>query len=250
MPFIYEQDSQISLHFEISSIQSAMLKDTPEQLVLGYTQTMMGFLLFQPDPQSIAMIGLGGGSLAKYCAKYLPDVDFTAVELNPKVIDLRDRFNIPQDSSKFRVLCANGVDYVSNQAEKLDVLLLDGFDIYGQPRELCSTEFYRNCFEKLNDGGVMVANIVSDDVNCSVYLTRIFNCFEDKVVVVDEKDSGNKIVFACKGAEFPPSPALIMQTAKVLGSMHSAPMYKTAQKITHSMNKQAMETQAYRRVSI
>ena len=32
---------------------------------------MMGFLLFKPQPRSIGMIGLGGGSLAKFCYRYL-----------------------------------------------------------------------------------------------------------------------------------------------------------------------------------
>ena len=44
---------------------------------------MMGFLLFQPAPARIAMIGLGGGSLAKYCALKLPEADFTAIERRP-----------------------------------------------------------------------------------------------------------------------------------------------------------------------
>jgi hypothetical protein len=38
-----------------------MIKNDPEFLALGYTKTMMGFLFFQPNPKSIAMIGLGGG---------------------------------------------------------------------------------------------------------------------------------------------------------------------------------------------
>ncbi|MBV5333937.1 transferase, partial [bacterium] len=67
-----------------------MLKAEPEKLLLDYTQTMMGFLLFQPTPQRMAMIGLGGGSLAKYCRRTLPTVDFTAIELSAEVIALRE----------------------------------------------------------------------------------------------------------------------------------------------------------------
>ena len=79
-------------YFGFPTIQSRMLKADPARLVLDYTRTMMGFLLFQPKPDRIAMIGLGGGSLAKYCHLKLPDSDFTAIEISPEVIALRKKF--------------------------------------------------------------------------------------------------------------------------------------------------------------
>ena len=89
-----------------------MLKAAPERLVLDYTRTMMGFLLLQPAPQRIAMIGLGGGSLLKYCRRHLPDAEFTAVEISPEVIALRRQFGIPDDDARLRVVCADGADFV------------------------------------------------------------------------------------------------------------------------------------------
>src|ERR1035437_6295934 len=88
-PLIHEENGELSLHFNFPTIQSRMLRDDPERLVLDYTRTMMGFLLLQPKPERIAMIGLGGGSLVKYCRHRLPDSDFTAIELSPDVIALR-----------------------------------------------------------------------------------------------------------------------------------------------------------------
>jgi len=80
-PFLHEHRGELSLHFEPQAIQSRMLRDAPDELVLGYTKAMMAFLLFHPAPARIAMIGLGGGSMAKYCLRYLPSVDFTAIEI-------------------------------------------------------------------------------------------------------------------------------------------------------------------------
>ncbi|MDP1660239.1 MAG: hypothetical protein Q8L73_12935 [Methylotenera sp.] len=135
-PFVFEEIATLSLHFDMHSIQSVMRKSDPGSLVLSYTCTMMGFLLFKLEPERIAMVGLGGGSLAKYCAKYLPDSHFTAVEINPQVIALRDKFHIPADSDKFSVLQANGADYVENKLDKVDVLLIDGFDEDGHSAKL------------------------------------------------------------------------------------------------------------------
>ena len=71
-PYLKERKGVLALHFDASSVQSEMSIDLPDELVFSYTKAMMSFLLFEPSPKRIAMIGLGGGSLAKYCYPYLP----------------------------------------------------------------------------------------------------------------------------------------------------------------------------------
>jgi len=237
MPFIYEENTTLSMHFDMSSIQSVMRKHDPEYLVLGYTRTMMGFLFFQPQPERIEMIGLGGGSLAKYCLKHLPNAHFTAVEVNPRVITLRDKFKIPADNEKFRVIHANGADYVANRSEKVDVLLVDGFDENGYPAKLCSPGFYDNCYAKLHDGGVMAVNLLASDLKFGTYTSRIRDSFEDKVVVVDAEEHGNKIAFAYKGSDFPLSKETLLERIRTLGPKHPIPLHNTAQKIMQRLKK-------------
>ena len=82
-PYLTERDGILALHFNDLSVQSEMSIDMPDELVIGYTRAMMSFLLFEPSPKRIAMIGLGGGSLAKYCYRYLPRTEITVVEINP-----------------------------------------------------------------------------------------------------------------------------------------------------------------------
>ena len=70
-PFVYETLTTKALHFSISEIQSRMQVHKPLALDLDYTRTMMGFLLFNDRPDTIGMVGLGGGSLAKFCRNFL-----------------------------------------------------------------------------------------------------------------------------------------------------------------------------------
>src|SRR5262245_24128131 len=93
--FIAETSTTKSLHFSAHQIQSRMDLRKPFALSLEYTRTMMGFLLFEPAPESILMIGLGGGSLAKFCYRYLPACRIKVVEINPNVIALRREFLVP-----------------------------------------------------------------------------------------------------------------------------------------------------------
>ena len=70
-PFVLQDQGIRSLHFTHGEVQSSMRVGRPDELQVDYTRTMMGFLLLDPQPRRITMIGLGGGSLVKFCHRHL-----------------------------------------------------------------------------------------------------------------------------------------------------------------------------------
>jgi spermidine synthase len=196
IPFLDEDKGTVTLCFKIGSVQSEMREAAPYDLLLTYTQIMMSSLKFNQLPRSIVMIGLGGGSMAKWCHRHLPHADITVVEINPHVIALRDRFYIPEDDHRFRVLWEDGADYVARTPQRTDVLIVDGFNMDGQPPELCSQVFYNNCYRALTSSGLMVVNLCGDDEEENI--RRISKSFSDQIFVVMPED-GNAVVFARKG---------------------------------------------------
>ena len=196
IPFICAEEGIVALYFKMGSVQSQMREDTPDDLLLTYTRIMLTFIRFKPSPRSITMIGLGGGSMAKWCHRHLPQANITVVEINPHVIALRDRFYIPQDDHRFRVLHEDGADYVARSRGKTDVLIVDGYDADGQPPELCSQAFYNDCFRALTPSGLMVVNLCDCDDELS--MSRISNSFGDQIFTILPED-GNAVVFARKG---------------------------------------------------
>lgn len=198
-PFVYQTLSTKALHFSICEIQSRMQTQRPYALDLDYTRTMMAALLFNNRPDTLAMIGLGGGSMAKFCYQHLPDTRIKVVEINPHVIALRDEFQVPADDERFKVRRGDGADFVRFPPYKVDMLMVDGFDSEGQPPALCSQRFYDNCREALQPDGLMVVNLHSGHRHFDSFVSRIQRSFGDEVVVVPDVDCSNSIVFACKG---------------------------------------------------
>ncbi|MCV2360791.1 transferase [Paucibacter sp. TC2R-5] len=199
-PFVLETPVSTSLHFSFASIQSRMDASRPDALELDYTALMMGFLLFLPAPQRIGMVGLGGGSLAKFCFRHLPASRIEVAEINPHVIALRERFQVPADGERFQVHCADGAHYVQQVQGQLDVLMVDGFDLGGTPPALCSQRFYEDCFDALQEQGVLVLNLHSGHIDYALHLARLRQCFGPQLLRVGLEASGNCIVLACRGA--------------------------------------------------
>lgn len=198
-PVVHETLTTRTLQFAIGPIQSRMQLGQPDALDLDYTRTMMGFLLFDGAPGRIGMIGLGGGSLAKFCHRQLPGARLTVVEINPQVIALRDSFGVPPDGPRFEVVCADGARFVRDTAQRFDVLLVDGFDADGLPPRLCSQAFYDDCLDVLAPDGLLVANLHADHAAYAQQVERIRRSFGGALFAADPGDGSNSIVFASKG---------------------------------------------------
>ena len=236
-PFLHEYRGELTLHFGPQTIQSRMQRHAPDELLLGYTRAMMSFLLFHPAPARIAMIGLGGGSIAKYCLRTLPAADFTAIEICPEVIGFRTQFAIPEDSERFRVICGDGADWVREESNYADALIVDGFDLSGQPPQLCSQEFYDQCHARLSETGVLVTNLWAADVEYGSCISRMRRSFDDQVVSVSSDDPENRIVFACKGPGFPPPEREFLSRASELNAAHRIEFTQTAEAILRQIRK-------------
>lgn len=197
-PFVCDVLGKRSLYFTISAIQSSFDLARPDRLELEYTRLMAGFLLVQPAPRAIAMIGLGGGSLGRFCHRAVPKAHIAIAEINPHVIALRDRFGVPRDDERFVVVPADGAEFVRRLDGRADVLLVDGYTATGLPRRLSSQAFFDDCAAALSPGGVLVANVFADDRRRTQVEERIRRSFGSLTWVVRDADSVNRIVFAVR----------------------------------------------------
>jgi spermidine synthase len=197
-PFVVDNGVRRFLHFDFGAIQSAMDLSNPQRLALAYTRKMMAFLLFNRTPERILLLGLGGGSLAKFCYGNLPTASVTAVEVNQDVIALRDEFAIPADDHRFRVINADGAAYISALAHSKDVIIADACDRAGIATELDSVEFYREARRRLSVGGVFVTNICGDNASTSAHLAKLREAFDGSLLSLQVRKDGNVIVFAFK----------------------------------------------------
>ena len=179
------------------AIQSAMRVNRPWDLELAYTRAMMGFLMFNPLPQEVLMIGLGGGSLAKFIRKQRPQTRITAVEIDPRVIAAaRTHFELPPDDATLSVVEADGALYVRQHPGSADVILLDGFDAGNQVEALATQTFYAACRRALKPNGMLVVNLWGRDSEFAEYFARLTRAFEGEVGWLSVQNKTNVIVFA------------------------------------------------------
>lgn len=197
--YVSERYGVRTLHIGSDTVQSAMRLARPNDLELSYTRSMMAFLLFMPPPERALMIGLGGGSLAKFIYHRLPDVRIKAVEVSSQVVAIaRHYFHVPADDSRFEVVIADGADYIAREDAAADAVIVDGYDADAHAEELASKAFYAACRERLKSKGMFIVNLWGGDRLFSTLLQRIEAAFPDGTLCLPAERPGNVIVFAFK----------------------------------------------------
>lgn len=201
---VVEERGVRTLRLGSRAIQSAMRVARPWELELIYTRAMMACLLFNDAPGHVLMVGLGGGSLAKFIRKHLPETEITAVEIDPRIIAVaRSQFELPPDDETLHVVEGDGALFVRQQAGAYDAILLDGYDAGNQVEALATESFYAACRRALKPGGVLVVNLWGRDPTFAEYFGRVTEVFDDQVGWLSVSQKTNIVVFAFDAADAP-----------------------------------------------
>lgn len=157
---VIDLDGVRSLYFGTRACQSSMSLADPAALTLAYTRSMLAALLFQPAPARILLIGLGGGSLARFLLQHLPEAELACIETRASVVELaRDHFHLPEQD-RLKIHITDGADFLSICPEHaFDLILIDAFDSIGVHPSVCTPDFHAAVRRALAPEGVMSMNL-------------------------------------------------------------------------------------------
>jgi spermidine synthase len=219
---VTETDGIRSMHLGSPTIQSSMKVKDPYALVLAYSWGAMSSLLFKPAASKLLLVGLGGGSIAKYVWKFCPQIQQTVVELNPQVIQVaRSHFYVPDDDERLQIIEGDGIAYLQQHPGQCDWLMMDAFGSNGLPPDFCTQAFFDDCAEALTPSGLFTINLWGSDKKFDIYMQRMEQTFDQRVLMMPTGKPGNIIVFGLK-AELPiPDLATLRKRAQEAMQTHN-----------------------------
>jgi len=199
------------LHLGSEWIQGSMVVDAPNELVHEYIQRMMAWLLFI-DPATVVerqavQLGLGAGSLTKFCAKELRMKNTTAIELNPQVLHAcRGWFKLPADSARMQVVLADAAVEIRQPRWQgaVDALQVDLYDEEAAAPVMDSVDFYADCRSALTNEGCMTVNLFGRTSSFQKSVDKMAAAFgADALWAFKATREGNTVVLAQRTASRP-----------------------------------------------
>ncbi len=161
--YVYKQnDGTLLLSFgaaRLRYVESVVNPNDELDLPVYYTQSMTAGLAYAPTLEDAVIIGLGGGRTAWYLHKSVPELKFTAVELDPEVARVAQTYFKVEPGPNFDLVIEDGRVWLSRADKKFDFILVDAYRGPFVPFHLLTTEFYKMVSDHLKPGGVVVQNV-------------------------------------------------------------------------------------------
>jgi spermidine synthase len=110
-------------------------------------------------PRSIAMLGVGAGTVARAYAHYFPDTVIDAVEIDGELLDIGRRYFDLEPRPQLREHAADARPFLRRTEERYDAIFLDTYRQPYIPFYLTTKEFFALAHERLNPGGAVLINV-------------------------------------------------------------------------------------------
>ena len=185
--------------------QSCFDTENPDRVVFSYVRMTFGGLLLQPNPSSILIVGLGGGTLPTALNALYPTAQIDVVEIDAAVVRVAEGFFNFKANDQLNVAVQDARVFIKRAARlgsKYDLVILDAFTGEYIPEHLMTREFLAETRALLSEGGVVVANTFSSsqlyDYESQTYKAVFNEFFNFKL-----PSSGNRIIIA-RDAALPP----------------------------------------------
>lgn len=160
-----------------SDFQSIEIFDTAE---FGRVLTLDGFLMLTEKDEfiyhemithvamatnlenikNVLVIGAGDGGTIRELCRYDSIEHIDMIEIDKLVVDVCKEY-LPQTASKLNdnrltLIIADGLKYVRTKQNEYDLIIVDSTDPFGPGEGLFTKEFYGNCYNALNEDGILI----------------------------------------------------------------------------------------------
>lgn len=202
---VSDSDTRRCLRFDDATdalSQSCTLLAHPDHLAFDYTRAMVALLLlWEPQPQRILLIGVGGGSIPIALQLVRPGIDIDAVDIDEAVLRVAQRYFGLSPGPSLRLHALDGRDYVASaraQGLVYDAVLLDAFDEAGIPPALFGDAFLSDIRALLSPSGIFLANTFVAAASAAQESSMAERVFGRTYSVHLSEAGGNRLIVAGK----------------------------------------------------
>lgn len=113
-----------------------------------------------PDIKNVLVIGAGDGGTIRELCRYSSIEHIDMVEIDPMVVEVCKEYLSQTACSlgdpRVDIFYEDGLKYVRRKKDEYDLIIVDSTDPFGPGEGLFTKEFYGNCYNALNDKGILV----------------------------------------------------------------------------------------------
>jgi len=176
--------------------QTAIDVSNPVLPYLEYVQNILLGLAFHPNPKSILILGLGGGSLPMILANINKRTGIDVVEIDPDIAVVAKKYFHFITTPRLQLFIDDASLFIKKSVNNYDLIILDAYIGNKLPQTLSTLEFFIETNRRLSLRGIFIVNLMtSDKLHFKKMLNRVGSVFRE-LWLLPGKTSNNTIAFA------------------------------------------------------
>lgn len=113
-----------------------------------------------PEIKKVLVIGAGDGGTIRELTRYETIEQIDMVEIDREVVEVCKEF-LPQtagnlEDPRVHIYYEDGLKFIRRMVNEYDLIIVDSTDPFGPGEGLFTKEFYGNCYNALNEKGILV----------------------------------------------------------------------------------------------
>lgn len=189
---LYEAGGYRWLCYPAGAVQCVLRVGHPRDLVLPHLRAMVLAAALPPSLDRILELGTGGGGLLRFFAAKRPRASITSVDDDPRMQHIAaQHFGLP---STARLLCMDGLTYLSRKREPRDLILVDLFRGRTPPPALADAGTLATLRDRLAPGGAVAMNTLPPSRAALVDLLESVRGIFAGVGVISFPSQGNVVL--------------------------------------------------------
>ena len=150
-------------YLELTVVNGRTVLDTSNtNYSYGSLQRVLKFSLEHTDvshAENVLLLGLGGGCVLKTLwNEFDYKGNVTAVDIDPVIITVAEKEFGILPNGKTRIVCADAYDFVKEDLDKFDLIIIDLFIDNIVPEKFLQQEFWKDVLKKVNNNGTIIFN--------------------------------------------------------------------------------------------
>ena len=152
-------------------------------------------------PQTVLILGHGGGSFTRIFNAYYPELSVTGVEIDPTMTEAAELTMGLLDAT-VEIVYADARTYLLNTEKNYDLILVDTYQTSSIPAHLATHEFFELVHSRLNEGGLVALNASSASGDFLNSLVKSVDIHFDQMAAYAVPNSTNSMILGSDDLNF------------------------------------------------
>ncbi|MDW8845775.1 spermidine synthase [Erwinia sp. MMLR14_017] len=196
--FVVDKRNYRIMRFDSIFEQTKMNRNHPEVPVHNYIKAMLMSAALE-KPQSVLVLGLGGGSLVRGLHDYDSEVSIDVVELRKKVITIARKYFFIPDVNNISYFAQDAGSFMEKNKTKYSHIFSDLYSAEDMVSLQKMGEFIKNCAASLTPDGWLVMNYHISPIHSPTLLEMFSGYFG--TLLYCTTPSGNVVLYATQSVK-------------------------------------------------